>query len=179
MRLHAIAFIAANAGNASLAKAALATTDGSAHPGYSATEKLRRITEAVIARQQGNPADAIGKLEAMLNGSELFLTHIALLDAYAANKESGKALAQAHWLSRHRGRAYAESSPGNLLIITNVEYATLALLRGAELAAARKESKPANTLLESFLQNWPDAASHPALARRVAALQAERSPESP
>ena len=180
MRLHALAFIAANAGHASLAKAALATTEGSVHPRYSATAKLRRIAEAVIQRRQGEPADAIAKLEAMLDGSELFLTHVALLDAYAANSESSKALAEVRWLSRHRGRAYAESSPGNMLGIANVEHSTLALLRGAELAAVGKEAKLANTLLESFLQNWPDAASHPALAPRIAALQAERLPvESP
>ncbi len=167
-----IAFQAARHGEANLARSALSLLKSGSSPHYSVIRKLQTIAEAELDRVQGDASAAIAKLEPLLDGSELFLTHAALLEAYADQKQSDKAIGEARWLAGHRGRAYAESSPGYLLVAINVQQANLALLRGAELATDRKASKEAGTLLKAFLEAWPDAKTHPALAARISRLQA-------
>lgn len=175
-----IALLAAQQGATSLARSALSLLNTDSYPAYSVIRKLQVIAEAEIDRSKGHAAAAIAKLGPMLDGSELFLTHAALLDAYADEKQTDKAIGEARWLAQHRGRAYAESSAGHLLMAFNVQQANLALLRGAELAADRKASSDAGSMVNAFLEAWPDAKTHPALSKRLSRLQSVLSePESP
>ncbi len=167
-----LALLAARQGATSIAHSALLLLKTEVYPSYSAVRKLGSIAEAEIDRAQGHAAAAIAKLEPILDGSELFLTHVVLLEAYADQKQTDKAVAQARWLALNRGRAYAESSPGNLLMAVNVAQANLALLRGAELAAEQKAFNDADTLIKQFLAAWPDAKKQPTLASRMARVQA-------
>ncbi|HET9031395.1 MAG TPA: putative peptide modification system cyclase [Dokdonella sp.] len=175
-----IAFLAARQGDTSLARTALSQLRADAYPDYSVIRKLQAVAQAEVDRSQGNSKLATTKLTSLLDGSELFLTHAALLDAYADQKQFDKAIGEAQWLAQHRGRAYAESSQGHLLMVINVKFTTLAFLRGAELAAESHKFAEANAMMKSFLEAWPDARTHPALKLRLSRLQAVLSePSSP
>ena len=175
-----IAFLAARQGDAKLARSALSLLTTVAEPDYSVIHKLQSIVEAELDRGQGHAAVAIEKLQPMLDGSELFLTHAVLLEAWVDQKQTARAIGEARWLAGHRGRAYAEASPEYLLMPINVVHANLALLRSAELSADSKAGNEARAELKAFTDNWPDAKKQPALAPRISRVQAVLSEsESP
>jgi putative peptide modification system cyclase len=155
------------------ARAGLAGLGEPSYPEYSANYKLRAIAEAEIKRVAGAPDLAIEQLKKLLDGSELYLTHVALLEAYATTGQSRLALDEARWMVAHRGRAYAEYSPGNLLTSFNVKQANLAMLRAAELALTLGERKEARKMLDAFRNAWPDLKSFPTLAGRASVIQSE------
>jgi putative peptide modification system cyclase len=166
------AYLAAHAGNAGLAKKVLAAMGSEAHPAYTAAFKLREVAEAEIARKSGNAPAAIEQLEKLVDGSELYITHVALLDSYAqAGKPGDEALRESRWLAAHRGRAYAEASAENLLTPYNVGQSDLALLRGAELALKANDGAGARSMLGKFREAWPEASRAPAFAERVKKIQ--------
>ncbi len=167
-----LAYIAASVGNAGLAKKALASLGAETHPAHTAAYKLRKVAEAEIARTSGNTQAAIEQLEKLVDGSELYVTHAALLRAYAqAGKRENDALRESRWLAAHRGRAYAEGSAGNLLTPYNALQSDLALLSGAELALKANDSSGARTMLEQFREAWPQASRAPPFAVRVKKVQ--------
>lgn len=92
---------------------------------------LRTIVDAELARVTGHPQRAVDSLKAVVNGNELFLTHRALLDAYANLGQNQAALAEAQWLAQHRGRAYAEYGANQFMMAFNIVQSDLALLRTA------------------------------------------------
>jgi hypothetical protein len=101
---------------------------------------------------------------------------MALLDAYVSAGQTANALGEARWLASHRGRAYAEYTPGNLLTPLNVGMTNMALLLGAELALELDDTKSAASQLDSFRKAWPQSGQSPALARRIASVQSALSP---
>jgi hypothetical protein len=131
------------------------------------------VTKAEIARASGNPDQAIGALTPLLDGTELFVTHVALMNAYAAKKDNASALREAQWLASHRGRAYAEQSPRFVLMPYNVAESDLALLAAAEFAAAAGDKARARQELEAFDRAWPPNAAEPRalLASRIARIR--------
>ncbi len=170
-RLAFLAYLAARTGDAVLAKQALANIDVGTYARHSAAYKLHAIAEAEIARGAGHTQEALTKLKELVDGSELYVTHVALLDAHAAFGQHVLALDEARWLAAHRGRAYAEANASNLLMAFNIEQANLAMLRGAEIALARKDTKAARALLAQFLEAWPSASRAGPLATRLKAVQ--------
>ena len=175
-----LAYVLARANERDLARRVLAAIPLADMPSGSSNAKLRSVVEAELDRIEGRHGAGIQRLETLLDGSELFITHVALLDAYAAAGQAGKALQQARWLSGHRGRAYAEVAPDNRLTAFNVQHTTLALLQAAELAVAQKDKDSARAMLKQFLEAWPEASARPALAKRIRALQGVLSePGSP
>ena len=175
-----LAYLLARANERDLARRVLAAIPLADMPSGSSNAKLRSVVEAELDRIEGRHGAGIQRLETLLDGSELFITHVALLDAYAAAGQAGKALQQARWLSGHRGRAYAEVAPDNRLTAFNVQHTTLALLQAAELAVAQKDKDSARAMLKQFLEAWPEASARPALAKRIRALQGVLSePGSP
>ena len=173
-----LAYLLAHEGADSVSKSALAVLKDEDYATYSMNYKLRIIAEAELSRARGDSAEAVLKLEPLTqDASEPVLAHVALLDAYASAGDMSKALGEARWLAAHRGRAYAEYSPGNLLTPFNVGQTNLALLRGAELAMQLGDTESAASQLESFRKAWPEAEEVSSLARRIEQVQSGLSPE--
>ncbi|MBK6377921.1 MAG: putative peptide modification system cyclase [Xanthomonadales bacterium] len=170
-RLLVLAYLAAHLDARSLAGSALALVGQAGGPAYSINRKLQVIATAELDRDAGHAEQAITRIKAMLDGSEPYLAHVTLMNAYAAAGKSALALAEARWLSEHRGRAYAEHYPAQILTAYNIEQANLALLRGAELALDSKDKASARGMLGDFLKAWPDASRQPAWQKRIETLQ--------
>ena len=93
------------------------------------------------------------------------------MNAYAAAGKTALALTEARWLSDHRGRAYSEHYPAQILTAYNIEQANLALLRSSELALDNKDKASARGMLDDFLKAWPHASRQPAWQKRIESLQ--------
>lgn len=115
------------------------------------------VLRANDMRLSGNPDAAIKLLGPIINGSEPFQAHAALLDAYAALGETQKALEEARWLTRSRGRAYAEPGCAWCQQPLNVVDTTLAHLRAAELLVDAGLSEDARRELMLFDGSWATA----------------------
>ena len=130
---------------------------------YPVLNKLYVAAQAEIERASGKASDAVKLLVSSLDGSELFLTHVALLDAYEAAGERAAAVEQAQWLAAHRGRAYIEYGTRSV-IPYNVAQSNLALLKRAELLHAAGKREEAQRALDEFRKAWPNADQDPAFA---------------
>lgn len=164
------AYLAARAGDESLAHSTLAATareiSGS---GYTNLEHLQAIAEAEVLWRDGRAPEAIARLTPTVDGAELFLTHVALVDAYTAAGRNEEALREAQWLTAHRGRAYLESNILSILQARNVVESDLAVLRIADLTHALGRDTEAQTELTAFDAMWPKNVRPP-----FAAAHAER-----
>jgi len=170
-RLAWLAWLAARMGDAGLAEEALSADGGAErHATFATARKMHRVAEAEILRLRGNAAAARTNLLALVDGSELYLTHLALLEAHADLDDTDAALAEARWLTQNRGRAYAEAGAGNLHTLFNVEQSNIALLRGAELAATRN-GPLAREMLDALRSAWPEGSWPDAFTRRAAKIQ--------
>lgn len=138
--------------------------------GETPLDNLRTIVYAELARADGHPQRAIENLKPIVNGNELFLTHQVLLDAYASAGSREPALAEARWLARHRGRAYAEYGENLFMMAFNVVQSDLALLRAAELLHDLGRQEESKQALNEFTTAWPNVET-PAIAARQRALQ--------
>ncbi|HTI94996.1 MAG TPA: putative peptide modification system cyclase [Rudaea sp.] len=131
---------------------------------------LRTIADAELARVTGHPQQAIDRLKPLVDGNELFLTHRALLDAYASLGQNEAALAEAQWLASHRGRAYAEYGANQFMMAFNVVQSDLALLRVAELSRDLGKPNESTKALNEFSRAWPNI-DLPMIISRQQALQ--------
>jgi hypothetical protein len=147
-------YLSARAGDTDLAKRALAAA--SAEPSdIPLLDNLRGAAEAEVERASGQPQSALVILKSLVNGSELYVTHVALMDAYASAHNSTKALEEARWLSLHRGRAYLENSMQQLLTPFNVAESDITLLNAAEFSLALGDKTDARKSLDAFRRAWP------------------------
>jgi putative peptide modification system cyclase len=173
------AYFAARAGDVALAQSAL---DGAMpyarDSGYVNTENMFAVATTEIACRSGDCKDAIGRLEALRNGTELYLTHLALADAYATVDRKNDALAEARWLAEHRGRAYLEINSFRILDTYYVAQSNLALLRCAELEHALHEDDAAKKDAAAFDAAWPVATRTTDVASRAAKLSADLNPRA-
>ena len=171
-RIVLAAYLAARAGNVDLAKRALDAAKEA--PGdISLLRNLRQVAEAEIDRASGHPEMAISELQPLVNGRELYVTHVALMDAYADAKDNAHALSEARWLAEHRGRAYAENSMQQLLTPFNVFESNLALLEEAQFALALGERANARKFASSFRNAWPDLSQIQFVAKRYKKLMGD------
>ncbi len=138
---------------------------------YPLLGKMLTIARAEIMRAKGNPKEAVAQLDAIVDGSELYLTHEGLMNAYAAERDFARALSEAQWLANRRGRAYAELNPRQILVAHNVLMSNLAWLNIAEYSQALGDKNGSRTALQTFLKNWPDAQQKSRLAARVSVVQ--------
>jgi putative peptide modification system cyclase len=162
------AYLAARAGEKSLAKTTLAATAPQTRDtGYTNLQHLQNIAEAEVAWRDGRAPGAIARLEPTLDGTELYLTHVALVDAYTSAGRNEDALREARWLAEHRGRAYLEINSLQILQARNVIESDLALLRMAELAHALDRDEEAQQQLAAFDAIWPRNAQPPFAAARA------------
>jgi putative peptide modification system cyclase len=150
------AYLAARAGDDALAQSTLATAGLEIrNSGYSNLEHLLAIAEAEMDTRSGRASEAVAHLLPRLDGTELYLTHVALADAYTAAGRNEDAWREAQWLAAHRGRAYMEINSLQILQARNVVESDLAQLRIAELAHALGHDKDAQEDLAAFDALWP------------------------
>jgi putative peptide modification system cyclase len=165
------AYLAARSGQLALAQTTLAATaPQSLNSGYTNLEHLQAIAAAEVEWRLGRADDAIQHLEPTVDGSELYLTHVALADAYTAAGRREDAFKQAQWLDAHRGRAYLEINSEQILQALNVAESDLALLRMAELAHASGRDDEADKMLSAFDAVWPRTDQPPSAVARSDAL---------
>jgi uncharacterized protein YdbL (DUF1318 family) len=165
-------YLAANGGDARTAEAAVARAGPeSRSTDYPVLARMLAVTRAEIARIGGKPQDAIHILLAEpLDGTELCLTHAALLDAYEAAGDHKSALEHARWLTQRRGRAYTEYNASWIARPLNVALTDVALLRVAELSQATGDPATARSALVKFERAWPDATNDQVIGPRLAKL---------
>jgi len=166
------AYLAANQGDGAFSTKVVAALGSEPRSGnYPILTKLLVIAQAETARVDGKPGEAIQLLKPTLDGSELCLTHLALLDAYAANGDKAAAIEQAQWLATHRGRAYSEYGVKSIIPF-DVAQTDLALLRLAELNIALGKKDEARRAHHEFSKAWPDVKQVPAVAARLKTVSA-------
>jgi putative peptide modification system cyclase len=167
-----LGYLAARDGDTKLVSQALDAAGPELSNGdYPMLTKMQAIARAERARLQGRSADAITMLKPELNGRELYLTHFVLMQAHAAHLDWQAARDEAQWLTAHRGRAYAEDSPQELLLPYNVALSDLAWLNLAEYDLKLADKPQARVALDKLLAIWPQAPRQEALAARITALQ--------
>lgn len=144
--------------------------------GYPAVVDLVRIVRAELALGSGDAPSAIALLKGRVNGSELVLVHSTLLRAYLRGGDLEKALQEAEWLARQRGRAYVEWNSQFMLQPVNVVETDMAMLYAAEIALRQDKPDVAERWLAAFSKAWPEAPGFAArrLARLKDALSARR-----
>lgn len=170
-------YLAANKGDAKLAQSTLSQIEPeSTDDGYPVRSRMAAAVRAEIERANGRPDDAIRILTALpLDGTELFVTRLALMDSFAAKRDFQNALEQARWLAGHRGRAYTEYNSDWIMRPFNVAQSNLALLRAAEFLSELDDEHASESSLESFLLAWPEFKQSAFVASRVQALQSRLS----
>ncbi|MHB8680314.1 MAG: putative peptide modification system cyclase [Rudaea sp.] len=169
-RFHALfsAWLLARDDDKTAARDLLAKIDpASSEMANAVLKSMRTIVEAELLRSSGHADQAIKLLQPLIDGRELYITHLALLDAYAGNRDNARALDEAHWLAEHRGRAYAEYGFAQFTTAFNVVQSDLVLLRAAELALDLKNAVDARQSLAAFEKAWPDAQAIPSLGKRL------------
>ncbi|MFI4969064.1 MAG: hypothetical protein ACHP7D_02580, partial [Lysobacterales bacterium] len=167
-------YLAAARGDLKLAGSALAHAGPEARDrGYPVLSRMLAVTEAEVARASGKPEEAIRLLlKQPLDGTELCLTHVALMYAHLARGDRTAAMDQARWLANHRGRAYTEYNADWIARPFNVAQSDLALLQMAELARALGNRQQASLSLKAFRQAWPGANDLSFIAPRLGKLEA-------
>jgi putative peptide modification system cyclase len=166
------AYLAAAQGDTKYATDVLGALGSEPRSGdYPILSKLLVVVQAEIARSSGNAADAIKLITPSLDGNELFLSHVVLLDAYMAGGDNASALEQARWLAKRRGRAYIEYGV-RAAVPYNVAQADLALLRIAELDRALENKEEGLRALKNFRDVWPEAEKIPAITSRIKSVSA-------
>ena len=133
---------------------------------------LSRILAARELRRKGKPSEALAELVPMLDGNELFQTHVALLEAHTDAGNLDKALVEARWLTANRGRAYSEFGGCKWCQqALNVTDARIASLHAAELLSKQSRPAEAKRELASFDRYWPERVLPDQLRLRRAALE--------
>ena len=165
-------WLAAHGGDAATAQLALVKAKTLAQAsGDASAISMATMVEAELALAAHQPKQAIALLAAKNDGSELYFSHAVLMRAQAQDENWRAALAEAEWLSRERGRAYAEFNNRDMWSGVNIVESNLALLSAGEFAMKLGQPKLARQKLDSFLAAWPDAGKLPFVAARLAALQ--------
>lgn len=114
------AYLSARLGDPKLAELLVAGVGPEPASGdYPTLEKMLAVAQAEILRAQGKPNEVIERLKSTLDGSELFLAHATLMEAYSDSGDATSAVAEAKWLTTHRGRAYAENNMQAILMPLN------------------------------------------------------------
>ncbi len=137
---------------------------------------LGAVAKAEISLTKGDAAGARALLQPLLDGSELCIVHVVLMDAYTREGNDKQALEQAQWLGTHRGRAYAEYNLDKTLLPFNVVQSNLAWLSAAELSLKLGDSESARRDFALFKKDWIAAGQPPAVIARVNALQERLAP---
>ena len=105
----------------------------------------------------GEPERAIALLApATADGRGLYFERALLLRAYRAAGQREAALAQARWLSSHRGRAFVEPGVRGTWQGANLIEANLALDAEASLLREAGNDAGAAAAADAFAKAWPE-----------------------
>jgi tetratricopeptide (TPR) repeat protein len=160
----------ARAGDTDFARSTIAKLEHVAPAlGYPAVDDMMAIARAELDLQEKQPAEAVAKLRARVNGGELVMVHSVLLRAFMQTGELADARREAEWLSSHRGMAYVEFNSQSVLQPSNVLESDLALLSLAEIARQNGDVALAQRQLDRFLEIWKNPP--PIAARRIASVR--------
>ena len=171
-------YLAARAGDTALAQSAVDAGINQAHgSGYVNLENVLAVAQTQIACAKSACKEATAPLVALRNGTELYVTHIALEEAYLANGDTRDALIEARWLADHRARAYLEINSLHILQARNVAESTIALLTVAELEHTLGDDDAAIKDFTAFTHAWPAASLPKSIADRSKKIEAELKPK--
>jgi putative peptide modification system cyclase len=123
--------------------------------------------EAGIAK---DAKEAVRCLEALISDDAYYPTRVALLRAYRAAGDDAKALATAHWLVEHRGRAVAEYLGEFAAQVPNLIAADEAIVDAAELEQKAGHADAAKKLAGDLEAAWSSADRDAPLVRRMRAI---------
>jgi putative peptide modification system cyclase len=82
--------------------------------------QMAELLEANDARLQGRPVEAVRKLRALLDGTELFQVHVALEHALRDAGDASGADREAQWIRENRALAFAEPAGAYVVQALNV-----------------------------------------------------------
>lgn len=165
------AYLAARNGNVDLATTILAPVRSHADiTSYRYVTDMSVLAHAQLALASNDAKAALSLLTVRLDGSELYLIHVAMREAHSAAGNLDDALREAQWLARHRGRAYAEYNATQMLKVLNVAESTLTVLAEAEIAQRQGNSTSAASKIAEFLSLWPLDELPAPIRRRADAL---------
>ena len=140
---------------------------------YPATAKLLGLVESTIMAHRGDPAGAIRKLQASVDGTEYCITHLVLMDLYAQNKDFSSAREQAAWLAKHRGRVHVEAAAGEAFVPFNVYQSTLANAHFADYSLRLDDQAAARKALADLRAAWSQQDMPAELLRLASRLEKE------
>jgi hypothetical protein len=140
--------------------------------------KLRAAVELELDRLNGKHEEASRRLESSIDGTELYLTHIAWMNLLYAKGDFAGARNQSRWLAAHRGRAYAEVAAGDMFLPLYVAYSNIALLVDAECSASLGETAQARKAMEAFKGHWDEKTLPPPFQERLHRLAGKLSEAS-
>jgi putative peptide modification system cyclase len=163
----------AEVGRTAEAQRILALLEAQGRGGFPAIDALADVVRARILRTEGRPEDALRLLEAASLRSELFIVRAAAVSAAIAATQPARAAELAAALIRQRGRALGEYGNHRMLLPANVVHLNLLRLELAELALQQGDADAARNHLQGLLARWPATRDLPAVAARVARLEAE------
>ncbi|WP_460457266.1 putative peptide modification system cyclase [Arenimonas alkanexedens] len=165
-------WLAANAGDLAGARLALDRVGDSAEAGgFPFVADMATLVRAEIDLQEGRPEAAVARLAPRAGaGNELYFLHAVLMRAQAAAGDPTAALAQAQWLAKHRGRAFAEPNAEYSWQLVNVVESNLAPLAAAAYAGELGRAEEAKSERGHFEAAWPSGEQLPAVQRRLASL---------
>lgn len=169
----AVGYIAALVGDSDLLAQVLRQMKSSAAVrDYPSTRQLHEVLLAEKDRLAGHPDESVKRLAAIAEKDDALLAvHSALQRAFNDKGNYEQALAQARWISSHRGRAFVERGVSGLIDPITIADTTLAQLNAAELLDKLGREKEAQDELAGFLKNWNEEGSTEPIRSRVAKLK--------
>jgi hypothetical protein len=136
-----------------------------------AVADMATVLEARLMLADGDAERALSMLDVRAQGNEILLLRNLRIEA---NKQAGhlaKALEDAEYMIRSRGRAYAEWGGEGVTLVENSIQINLAELRAAELALELGRRDVARTHLDVFRRRWPDFSDLEGLSQWVERLE--------
>jgi putative peptide modification system cyclase len=137
---------------------------------FQANADMLTAVEAELEIADGRAAEAIARLAPRVAADDaLYFLHAIQLRALAANGDTAGAAAEADWLVRRRGLAYAEFNSLGAWQGANLIESTLALDAAARLARDAGRLDAAEAHRAAFAAAWPGGRNLPAVVRRARA----------
>ncbi|HET9031397.1 MAG TPA: putative peptide modification system cyclase [Dokdonella sp.] len=135
--------------------------------------KLKAIVDAQRKLSNKSSSVDVQTLNGLVDGTELNVTHLLLMEAFERTGDYRSAREQARWLASHRGRAYTQSSVGSAFVPFDVAQSNLALLYDAEYSSQLGQQESARRALSEFEKVWPLDGSPEWIAARAKTLRAK------
>ena len=140
--------------------------------------KLRALVDAQGKLSSRSPDLDPEVLRALVDGRELYVTHLLLMEALERKADFRSAREQARWMSSHRGRAYTQVSSSSAFVPFDIAQSTLALLYEAEYSSRLGEVESARRVLAEFDAQWPLDGRPEWITTRARSLQATLAEEA-